>query len=491
MRFRAWVWVSTLLLLALSPSAAAYSQTPPDDAARDSTTPTTPTTPTTYVPLLDPAAQAALQRAISGPQRIEPERDRWRNPAATLQFFGVHPTDTVIEIWPGQGWYTSILGAYLKQGGGKLIVGHWDANSSNFSAARQIVDAYRDRFEADQDTYGSVNVVPFSPWSGPLAKPNSVDSVLTFRNIHNWMADGWAEKAFGDFFLALKPGGILGIEEHRGRTDEPQDPLASAGYVREDFVIQLALEAGFELIGRSEINANPADTKDHPFGVWTLPPVSRTSPIGHPDDPGFNRTRFDDIGESDRMTLRFRKPLKPSVTMPAANPLRAPAIINPAQSPPPAQSVTPLPTPPTTEPKPAQPGVGPLKSHTTVVAPPLAAPRPQLERPSPQPVRAAARPTASPTSPKLRPTKSPPTAAASPPATAKAPALRQKATPTASALEKKPKARSTRRPATPPPARKVTRPSPPLPAPKAKTAPPPPPPPKTNKPDWVVPRKSS
>jgi predicted methyltransferase len=560
MRYRAWAGVSTALLLAFSPRAAAYSQTP--TAAAEALT-----TPTSSVPVLDFASQAALQRAISGPQRIEPARDRWRNPAATLQFFGVRPTDTVIEIWPGQGWYTSILGAYLKQGSGKLIVGHWDANSSNFSAVRQIVDAYRERFEADQDTYGSVNVVPFGPWSGPLARPNSVDCVLTFRNVHNWMADSWAEKAFADFFLVLKPGGILGIEEHRGRTDEPQDPLASDGYVREDFVIQLALEAGFEFIGRSEINANPADTKDHPFGVWTLPPVSRTSPIGQPDDPGFNRTRFDAIGESDRMTLRFRKPLKPSVTMTAENPSRAPMVINPAPSPPPAvvrpsatvtsvptapppiphivtgpkstpvlppvtpplqaalstqlpllavsppppppaQSVTPLPTQPTIEPKPAQPGVGPPKLHTTNVAqpsspphaarvkakalpaPPVASPRPKSTRQSPPAVETAGQPTPPSTSPKLRPTKSLPTAVASPPAATKAPAKRPKSTPTASAPEKKPKARPTPRQAPASPARKATRPSPPVPAPKAKTAPPPPPA-KTNKPDWVVPRKSS
>ena len=141
--------------------------------------------------------------------------------------------------------------------------------------------------------------------------------------------------------LGSKARGILGIEEHRGRTDEPQDPLAKDGYVREDYVIQLAREAGFEFVGRAEINANPADTKDHPFGVWTLPPVSRTSMVGEPDDPSFDRRRFDAIGESDRMTLRFRKPLSatgvadPSLKLAAA---QVPVTIIPAPSPAPGSS---------------------------------------------------------------------------------------------------------------------------------------------------------
>jgi predicted methyltransferase len=285
---------------------------------------------------LDWQAKASLRRAISGEQRIDAQRDRWRNPDATLQFFAVRPSDTVIEVWPGQGWYTSILGPYLRQGDGRLIIGHFDAASSNSTVVRQIVDAYRNRFAADPSVYGSVNVVPFGPRSSPLAPPNSVDRVLTFRNIHNWMAQGWAEKAFAEFFFVLKPGGILGIEEHRGRTDEPQDPLARDGYVREDYVIQLAREAGFEFAGRAEINANPTDTKDHPFGVWTLPPVSRTSMVGEPDDPSFDRRRFDAIGESDRMTLRFRKPLSatgvadPSLKLAAA---QVPVTIIPAPAP--------------------------------------------------------------------------------------------------------------------------------------------------------------
>jgi predicted methyltransferase len=231
------------------------------------------------VPVLGEADQTFLRRALDGSSRIDRQRDRARNPAATLQFFGVQSNATVIEVWPGQGWYTSILAPYLRQGSGRLIVGHFDVATTNSDLVRRMVSAYSDRFATRTDVYGDVSVTPFGPMSGPLAAPGSVDTVLTFRNIHNWMAQGWAEKAFADFFAVLKPGGILGIEEHRGRTDEPQDPLARDGYVREDYVIQLAREAGFEFAGRSEINANPADTKDHPFGVWTLPPVGRTSPM--------------------------------------------------------------------------------------------------------------------------------------------------------------------------------------------------------------------
>ena len=312
MTFRAWALAGTASIVALSGIVSASAQVP-DPQASESQPTTGPTSvflpPANPVPPLDERSREALRRALKSDQRIDAQRDRWRNPEATLQFFGVRSSDTVVEIWPGQGWYSSILGPYLKQGEGKLIVGHWDAAASDSQVVRQMVDAYRARFAADPAVYGNVNVVPFGPSSRPMAPPNSVDKVLTFRNIHNWMAQSWAEKAFADFYTVLRPGGILGIEEHRGRTDEPQDPLARDGYVREDYVIQLAREAGFEFIGGAEINANPADTKDHPFGVWTLPPVSLTSPIGKTSDPGFDRTRYDEIGESDRMTLRFRKPL--------------------------------------------------------------------------------------------------------------------------------------------------------------------------------------
>ncbi|OYU51679.1 MAG: hypothetical protein CFE27_11295 [Alphaproteobacteria bacterium PA1] len=389
--------------MALSGIVSAHAQVP-DPQVSESQPTTGPTSvfvpPANPVPPLDERAREALRRAVKNDQRIDVQRDRWRNPEATLQFFGVRPSDTVVEIWPGQGWYTSILGPYLKQGDGKLIVGHFDAAASNSQVVRQMVDAYRARFAGDTGVYGNVNVVPFGPRSMPMAPPNSVDKVLTFRNIHNWMAQGWAEKAFADFYTVLKPGGILGIEEHRGRTDEPQDPLARDGYVREDYVIQLAREAGFEFIGGAEINANPADTKDHPFGVWTLPPVSRTSPIGENDDPGFDRRRYDEIGESDRMTLRFRKPLDATgVGLASSRPTadQIPVTIIPGPPPPPRRgrrgSPPPPPPPPPVvagvEAKPDAAGVAPAPdpkpgaavAPTTGLRP--ATEEPQAKAPSP------------------------------------------------------------------------------------------------------------
>ena len=352
MTFRAWALAGTTSIMALSGIVSASAQVPEPQASESQPT-TGPTSvflpPANPVPPLDERSREALRRALKSDQRIDVQRDRWRNPEATLQFFGVRSSDTVVEIWPGQGWYSSILGPYLKQGEGKLIVGHWDAAASNSQVVRQMVDAYRARFAANPAVFGNVTVVPFGPRSMLMAAPNSVDKVLTFRNIHNWMDGGWTEKAFADFYTVLKPGGILGIEEHRGRTDEPQDPLARDGYVREDYVIQLAREAGFEFIGGAEINANPADTKDHPFGVWTLPPVSRTSPIGQIDDPGFDRRRYDEIGESDRMTLRFRKPLDATgIGLASSRPTadQIPVTIIPGPPPPPRRGRRGAPPPP-------------------------------------------------------------------------------------------------------------------------------------------------
>ena len=398
MTFRAWALAGTASMMAVSGIVSANAQVP-DPQASESQPTTAPTSvfvpQVAPVPPLDERAQEALRRAVKSDRRIDAQRDRWRNPEATLQFFGVRPSDTVVEIWPGQGWYSSILGPYLKQGEGKLIVGHWDAAASNSQVVRQMVDAYRARFAADQRVYGNVTVVPFGPRSMLMAAPNSVDKVLTFRNIHNWMDGGWTEKAFADFYTVLKPGGILGIEEHRGRTDEPQDPLARDGYVREDYVIQLAREAGFEFIGGAEINANPADTKDHPFGVWTLPPVSRTSPIGKTDDPGFDRKRYDEIGESDRMTLRFRKPLDATgIGLASSRPTadQIPVTIIPGPPPPPRRGRRGAPPSP-----PAVAGVD-IKPDGPVSAP-LVAPKAEvaagpatLVRPTPEEPQAKALP---------------------------------------------------------------------------------------------------
>jgi predicted methyltransferase len=153
-----------------------------------------------------------------------------------------------------------------------------------------------------------VEITAFGATSGPVAPAGSADLVLFMRNLHNWMAAGIAEKAFRDAFLALRPGGVLGIEEHRAKPGEVPDVLAESGYVDQAYAIKLAQEAGFQLGAASEINANPADTRDHPFGVWTLPPVRRSSPRGQAPDPAFDHARYDAVGESDRMTLRLLKP---------------------------------------------------------------------------------------------------------------------------------------------------------------------------------------
>jgi len=251
-----------------------------------------------------------LEEAVVGAWRTPADkaRDVWRHPVQSLEFWGLKPGQTVVEFWPGSGWYTDILAPYLKATGGKLYAANLEVNDPADPAATKVVDAYRRRLEAAPKTYGEVAITAFGPTAGPVAPPASADLVLFLRNLHNWMAAGVAEKAFRDAFAALKPGGKLGIEEHRAPPGGVQDALAENGYVQEAYAEQLAREAGFVQEAKSEINANPKDTHDHPFGVWTLPPVRRSSPRGQPDDPAFDHAKYDAIGESDRMTLRFAKP---------------------------------------------------------------------------------------------------------------------------------------------------------------------------------------
>jgi predicted methyltransferase len=249
-------------------------------------------------------AEGTLEWAVGGEWRAEQSgRDAWRNPADTLDFFGVDPSCAVIEIWPAAGWYTQILAPWIAANGGTYVAAHFPANGED---TQTFLDNYRERFSGE--LYGEIEIAEFGPGTGAIVRPGTADAVLTFRNVHNWMARGFEQKAFADFHQALRPGGILGVVEHRLPASMVQDPRAASGYVQQDYVIALATEAGFEFVGASEVNANPADTADHPFGVWTLPPVSRTSPLGEPDDPDFDRAPYDAIGESDRMTLLFRKP---------------------------------------------------------------------------------------------------------------------------------------------------------------------------------------
>lgn len=253
------------------------------------------------------ARNMTLQDAVAGDWRpaADKARDAWRHPVETLEFWGLQPGQTVVEFWPGAGWYTDILAPYLAANKGKLIAADLEPTDP---ASTEIVEAYRARLKAKPKIYGDVEITAFGPTSGPVAPAGSADLVLFLRNLHNWMAAGIAEKAFRDAFAALKPGGVLGIEEHRAAPGGVQDVLAANGYVQEAYVVRLAQEAGFVLDKTSEINANPADDRDHPFGVWTLPPVRLTAPRGEPADPNFDRTSYDAVGESDRMTLRLVKP---------------------------------------------------------------------------------------------------------------------------------------------------------------------------------------
>ncbi|MDB5422873.1 MAG: hypothetical protein JWQ29_289 [Phenylobacterium sp.] len=249
-----------------------------------------------------------LEAAVAGAWRLPADRarDPWRHPVQSLAFWGLKPGATVVEFWPGAGWYTDIVAPFLAATGGRLYAANLQLTDD--VAAREVVEALRRRLEENPRLYGKVEITAFGPTSGPVAPASSADLVLFLRNLHNWMAAGIAEKAFRDAFAALKPGGALGVEEHRADPGNVPDVLAADGYVQQAYVVQLAQEAGFKLAAASEINANPRDSKDHPFGVWTLPPVRRSSARGQPADPAFDRSKYDAIGESDRMTLRFVKP---------------------------------------------------------------------------------------------------------------------------------------------------------------------------------------
>lgn len=258
-------------------------------------------------PPAKPSRNMTLQDAVAGAWRpaADKARDPARHPVESLEFWGLKPGQTVVEFWPGAGWYTDILAPYLAANGGKLIAANLEPGDP---ASAQVVEAYRAKLAAKPKLYGDVQITAFGGASGPVAPEGSADLVLFLRNLHNWMAAGIAEKAFRDAFAALKPGGVLGVEEHRAAPGAVQDVLAADGYVQEAYVIKLAQEAGFLVDKTSEINANPKDTRDHPFGVWTLPPVRLTSPRGEQADPAFDRAKYDAIGESDRMTLRLVKP---------------------------------------------------------------------------------------------------------------------------------------------------------------------------------------
>lgn len=256
---------------------------------------------------------AALDAVVAGEWRSAEQkaRDVYRRPVEALTFWGLKPGMTVIEVSPGpEAWWTEILAPYAQRTGGRYIAAHTDlANPRISDGARRLRADFEARFQGRPDLYGDVSLVGFGPVSAPLGPPNSVDFILTARSIHGWIRANMVDKAFADFYAVLKPGGRLAVEQHRA-APSVVDPkfMMDTGYVSESFVIEAAQRAGFELAGRSELNANPLDTKDHPFGVWTLPPTRLTAPFGQPENPNFDRARYDAIGESDRMTLVFVKP---------------------------------------------------------------------------------------------------------------------------------------------------------------------------------------
>ena len=255
------------------------------------------------------AVDPLLQKAIDDPRRpaADRARDVYRHPGQSLTFWGLKRGETVIDVNPGTGWWTDIIAPYLAETGGRYIAAGADLKNPALSdGARKDRAAFEAKY-ADKAVYGDVSVVGFGKVSGPLAPPGTVDLVLVSREVHNWaQVDGFTQKAFGDFRAALKPGGVLAIEEHRAAVGA--DPKKGDGYLPESYVIDEAKKAGFVLAARSEVNANPKDTKNHPFGVWTLPPTSRSSAFGQPPNPQFDHAPYLAIGESDRMTLKFVKP---------------------------------------------------------------------------------------------------------------------------------------------------------------------------------------
>ena len=268
----------------------------------------TPPAAETTQPEADP-----LVASIDGEWReAEDEaRDQYRHPKESLEFWGLEPGMTILEVQPGGGWWTDILAPYAKATGGKYYATAADLENPELSeGARKGRADFEAQLAAEPDVYGDVQLVNFGAKSAPLPE-NTFDFALTARSFHGWMGPGLTDKFLKDLYGALKPGGILAIEQHRANPGE-QDPKPTTGYVTEQYVIEQVQKAGFELVDRSEINANAKDTKDHPFGVWTLPPTKRTRPYSEgadAHDPNFDRTKYDAIGESDRMTLKFRKPL--------------------------------------------------------------------------------------------------------------------------------------------------------------------------------------
>jgi predicted methyltransferase len=250
------------------------------------------------------ATSPGLAAAIANPRRspANVKRDRYRHPAALLSFWGLEPTQSVLEIEPGSGYWTEILAPYLK------AHGHYTAAIPSATPPEQAEQAYfLKKLGGDPRDFSLVSTISLTPGQ-PLGDANSYDLIISCRNLHNWLAAGTAPVILAAIFAALKPGGVFGIEDHRAGTGAPQDPKAKNGYVRQDYAEKLITAAGFHFVASSEIGANPRDTKNYPDGVWDLPPSLHQGAV--------NRSKYLAIGESDRWTLKFTKPAAPASSAP-------------------------------------------------------------------------------------------------------------------------------------------------------------------------------
>jgi predicted methyltransferase len=291
-----------VLALVAAMTLGACTEPPPP---AESVAPVTPIeTAPEAAPEATPSAETALDAALANPAR-SPEnmaRDAWRHPRETLMFFGLGADQTVVEITPGGGWYTEILAPYLRDNGQWIGANFDPAKIENESARNSYIksnDELRAKLAANPAAYDQTTLIEVDRAAPVFGAPGSADLVLTFRNVHNWIGNGSAQAMFDGFFAVLKPGGVLGVVEHRANADVAADDRS--GYLGQEQVLAFATAAGFELAASSEINANPMDTKDHPNGVWTLPPALRLP-------EGDDGQKYRDIGESDRMTLKFVKP---------------------------------------------------------------------------------------------------------------------------------------------------------------------------------------
>jgi predicted methyltransferase len=243
-----------------------------------------------------------LTGILAGSQRSEADRARdvYRHPKETLLFFGIRPEMRVLEVWPEPGWYTEIIAPLLRDKG-KYYAALITPDPTSVHNTQRL-DSYRQFLAARPELYDRVSSVSLPTDGSAVVPAGSLDMVVTFRNLHNWMAENAAPQVIATLYKSLKAGGLLGIVEHRGNPAVPQDPKAKSGYVNEEYAIHLIEAQGFRLIGKSEVNANAKDTKDYPQGVWTLPPTYRLGEKDH--------DRYAAIGESDRFTMLFQKPAR-------------------------------------------------------------------------------------------------------------------------------------------------------------------------------------